>query len=528
MTLRLEGRRVFIASPGGLETERGVVRDSITKFNRINGATAGVIFIDQGWEETPPGVGRAQSQINETLDLCDFLVVLLADQWGSPPGGEHYGSGTEEEFMRSVEHLADTGKNMRDVHVYFRSVAADRLADPGPELSKVLRFKRFLEESHKFLHGGTFDSPEALATKFEGSLRKWSAPLDEKIPMMIDLSNLPTIVTPVEVDTLQAALDAASSGKTVQAEILFAKASQAGDLRALVESARFARRRGLLDDAIKLNQQVVAAVSPLKNRTAEQSAHLVSALANIGVIYRKKGDLAQSIRSLNEAIEAGNGAPQPLFHEVAYALDNLGHSLGQTGQYSEARAAFARAIDERRAGGEDGVALPSRLNLGWLALRAGDFQEALTTFMSAESDSRNAHPVELANCLAGLGDALIRLEHPVEAIPRLKEALDINRTIANSDGIGIASGLLARAYAAADDVVSADTAIQETLQESENSGNLIGLATGHWAKALTSRARGDAPQAQTDFAEALRLARSTGNASLIRAIERSQLDAGDA
>jgi tetratricopeptide (TPR) repeat protein len=527
MTLALDGRRVFIASPTGLESERTLVRETIAKFNRAFAVPQGVVFIDEGWEESPPGVGRAQSLINETLDPCDFLIVLLADKWGSPPGGNQYTSGTEEEFMRAVGHLADPTKNMRDIHVYFRSIPADRLADPGPELAKVLDFKTKLQESGQFMHGGTFDSREGLAAKIEGSLRKWSIDLDEKVPLTIDLESPPSTALGATGDLLEAAVSAASSGKTVQAEILFAKASQTGDLKALIEFARFSRRRGLYDDAIALNQQVVAALSPRASRTVEEAAYLVRALANIGVIHRKKGDLARSIRSLEEAIDAGSGAPQPIFDDVAYALDNLGHSLGQIGQYTEARDAFNRAIEERRAGGEDGIALSSQLNLGWLALRAGNFEDARETFKRAETGARTAGPGELANCLAGLGDALMKLQRPREAIPHLKEALAINHEISNSDGIGIASGLLARAFAAVDDLSSADDAIRETLRESEASGSVIGLATGYWGKALINTARDHTTQAQVDFEEALKLSRSTGNVALTKAIERSRLDAGN-
>src|SRR5713101_4392231 len=153
MPADLKGVRVFIASPRGLDEERRIFRDTLNAFSQNDAIWRGVSFIPMGWEDALPGSGRPQSKINDDLRRCDFVILVLHDRWGTPPGVTGYTSGTEEEYEVARECLQSDAHPMQDIVVLFKSVDADRLSDPGNELQKVLAFKLALEKNQSMLFG---------------------------------------------------------------------------------------------------------------------------------------------------------------------------------------------------------------------------------------------------------------------------------------------------------------------------------------------------------------------------------------
>ncbi|SFR99473.1 Tetratricopeptide repeat-containing protein [Agrococcus baldri] len=520
MPIELQGRQVFIASPSGLDPERDAVRQALRIFNRSDAMREGVIFIDRGWEETPPGVGRAQTLINRLIEPCDFMLVVLGERWGTPPGESKFSSGTEEEFYYALDLLAAVNSDMRDIHVYFRTIAPELLRDPGDELKKVLAFKQRLQESQKILYS-TFDTDENLALRVHRSLREWSGTLSARSPMVIDMPGSFADFERASVDPLEAALEAETQGATVRAEILFAQAAEDGDPAALVASARFARRRGLLEDATEQNKHAVAALSARRDRSSDEDSALVSAMANIGVIARSQGDIERSIAALEEAIRLAESSPHDVTEQLTYALDNLGHSLAHISHLDEARAAYERAGDARRIAGDPRHALMTSLHLGWLALKNSQPEIAAANFESAAAELED-DPVEMARCLSGWGDALVQVGRADEAVEKLDRSLEINKELGNSNGISIASGLLARAYANLGDGDAEQAAIEETIRQSERSGSAIGRATGLRLQAERFARLGDQVSALRSFETAEEVANASGNAPLASAIANSR------
>lgn len=520
MALSLSGRQIFLASPGGLRSERDRLRKTIEHRNHASAYWHGVAFIARGWEEVAGGLGRPQALINEIVDECDYTVVILADRWGSCPGDADYSSGTEEEFMLSLDLRAKDDKNLRDVLVLFRSIPDPQIADPGAELQKVLAFKKRLEDSKQILFD-TFDSLDSLQEKFEKALVKWEKPWKERVALRITLPPATEAPSPASVqDPLAHALEFAAAGQLVQAEMLFARAVQNDNPQALSEFARFLRRQGRLNDSRALNMRVVEDLAGRANLSAEETGFLSDSLANIGVILRKQGKLADSARTLREAVAVVRGASSPLPSHLAYALDNLGHTQAQLGQIPGAGASFAEAERVRIEAGDEQGRLASLLNQGWMLTRARRFNEALDRFSSAETLARDRNDEEsLANALAGRGSCLQKLGRAQLAIAPLTTALEINTRLNASDGIGIAAGLLARAHLEAGDTDAAARAARETLESSQTSTNLTGLATAKWVLAQIDRAEQRMVTANQLFEEAISLAQRGGNTSLTRAIE---------
>lgn len=163
--------RVFIASPGGLEQERERFREIINEYNETDALEGGVLFFPIGWELTIRGMGRPQKLINDDIRRCDYCLLVLHDRWGTPPSPDtSFTSGTEEEYALA-RTLVSAG-TMLDLVVLFKSVDASRLADPGPQLQKVLDFKRSLE-GEKELFYGSYDDVAGFERIFRRQLSSW-------------------------------------------------------------------------------------------------------------------------------------------------------------------------------------------------------------------------------------------------------------------------------------------------------------------------------------------------------------------
>ncbi|MEV8058912.1 DUF4062 domain-containing protein [Streptomyces antimycoticus] len=139
---------VFIASPGDVSGEREAVRKTAESLNNLHSAVSTVRVRVTGWEHVQPEHERPQEVINELVDECDIFIGMLHKKWGSPTG--QYDSGFEEEYERALERRKATGSP--DIAIYFKRVEQDFLADPGEQLTKVLKFQRRFQEDHSALY----------------------------------------------------------------------------------------------------------------------------------------------------------------------------------------------------------------------------------------------------------------------------------------------------------------------------------------------------------------------------------------
>jgi len=166
--------RVFIASPGDLDEERKVFRDTIDELNEIKCSQMGLHLEPLGWEDTLPGKGRPQEIINDDIRRCDLFVLILWKWWGTPTG--LYSSGIEEEFHITRQQNNTTGKP--HILLYFKKVPPEMMADPGEQLQQVLAFRKQIEEERSFLFKSFYDSYE-LERLIRAHISRW---LDGKEP----------------------------------------------------------------------------------------------------------------------------------------------------------------------------------------------------------------------------------------------------------------------------------------------------------------------------------------------------------
>ncbi|MCC3303710.1 DUF4062 domain-containing protein [Sneathiella sp. HT1-7] len=157
--------KVFLGSPGDLQKERERARSIVEEENKNHAYNHGYQIELVGWEDTVAQARRAQATINRELDQCEYFIGMMWQKWGTAPGGEGhpYTSGFEEEFRRSMDRKRATEKP--EIALLFKKPTEELLADPGPEITKVLKFKKEIVDA-KELTFQEFDKLDEFATKF--------------------------------------------------------------------------------------------------------------------------------------------------------------------------------------------------------------------------------------------------------------------------------------------------------------------------------------------------------------------------
>ena len=155
---------VFLASPIDVLAERTVAQEVVSRLNKGVGRHFGLHIDLHMWEDIGPGYGDPQQRINPDVDECDLFIGLLWERWGNPTA--KYSSGFEEEFERAVSRRRSTGRP--EIWLVFKAPRAEKLDEPGPELSKVLKFRESLKSSRE-VHFAQVKNGDA----WRGELQNW-------------------------------------------------------------------------------------------------------------------------------------------------------------------------------------------------------------------------------------------------------------------------------------------------------------------------------------------------------------------
>jgi HEAT repeat protein len=188
---------VFLASPGDLKDERARAEHVVAELNSSFGVV-GIRIELLKWEQSTPGYGRPQEQINAMVDECDIFVGLLWKKWGMPTGEST--SGFHEEFQRATARRKRDGRP--DIWLSFKDIPRDQLKDPGEDLRKVLDFQKQQEDLREILFA------RFKTTKiWEQDFRKWLT--KRLVPLAITASlNATKPSTNTQVATTQQNLNA--------------------------------------------------------------------------------------------------------------------------------------------------------------------------------------------------------------------------------------------------------------------------------------------------------------------------------
>jgi tetratricopeptide (TPR) repeat protein len=268
----------------------------------------------------------------------------------------------------------------------------------------------------------------------------------------------------------------ASLGLTTQAEAAFARAAQNENPGELESYAKFMRRTGQLQRAFELNEQILTLPGVVVSQNPERIAVRSRALANMGLITRKQGDLRRSRELLDEAVITAREAGKDWVEALNYALDLRGITLERLGMMTEATTDFEESLIHRRDASDDDGQAKSLVNLARIARRSGDDAKVVSYLHEAiRLLGPDGPEPALANALASLAEALTE-DSPSEAESFFNQALDINEQLKNSDGISVVSGGLAQLHIAEGDVASARRDAERAMEVSTASANREGIA----------------------------------------------------
>lgn len=534
MATNLTGINVFIASPGNLADERKQFVRIIEQVNRDAARAAGITFIPKGWEYAFAGVGRPQALINEQVEESDYLIVVLWDRWGRPPGGSsNYTSGTEEEFRVAKQCLQSLDKPMRDIVVLFKGVDSRQLSDPGTQLRRVLDFKDELETTRELLYSN-FDSSDEFEDGIRTHLHHWIRDWQGGVPpakrhSVVESANITesemqsTDAEPISADGSEMSLaaqakDAFHRGRLTKAEELFASAVSGGyDREALTENLRFLRKSG------RLTAAETAATDFLKDaRDADDPVGEIEALANLGILKRQQGDNDAAMVYFDQAVQSARElAADPLADEQtrlealstqAFLLDNQSLSLRrQAGRSAEALVKLdeARRIQDR-AGDRRGAG-HTCVNTGMLLLRLGKLDEA-------ENSLREALAIfEELEYVNGQALALSGLAELYEAKGEYRQALEsLNRSVAVTpehipNRVVLHYGTLARILIKLGDIERAREYAAQCARYSQELGTAESQANALHCQAQVAMADSNFEVAKSLLNDALELFREVSN-----------------
>ena len=484
----LKVTRVFIASPGDLNAERGMFPDVIEKVNRIKAKSTGVLLEAVGWEDTLPGKGRPQRKINEDVKNSHLIVMLLWKRWGSSTG--EYSSGFEEEY-----EVAST--NDKETWLYFRDIPDDMLADPGEQLQEVLEFRSKIESEKKYLFR-RYEEENAWKERFTEDLCRW---LDGAPPVTFQsfppgpgafesekvteyeqrIERLERELGRIRTEQIRGAYtwakeawEYADAGHITKAEEYFARAIAVYPAPGIVNNyGLFLMRIGALKKAEERFVQTMKIGEIIGDKTACANAY-----GNLGILYKTRGDLkgAEKMHKRSLAIEEELGRKEGMASDYG----NLGILYATRGDLKGAEKMHEKSLAiSEELGRKEGMAAAYG-NLGILYKTRGDLKGA-----------EKMH----------------------------KRSLAISEELGRKEGMASAYGNLGILYAARGDLKGAEKMYKKSLAIEEELGRKEGMASDYGNLGSLYMIRGDLKGAEKMYKKSLAIFTSLGSKAMIRKMQ---------
>jgi Domain of unknown function (DUF4062) len=141
---RLERLRVFVASPGDVQAERGHAQAVADELNRGIAAEAGFVLEVVRWEtHSRPDMGRPEQLILDQIGHYDLFVGIMWRRFGTPTGVA--GSGTEEEFDHALRAWHRSGQPRMLCYFSLAASAPPATVDEAEQLLTVVKFRAQVE-----------------------------------------------------------------------------------------------------------------------------------------------------------------------------------------------------------------------------------------------------------------------------------------------------------------------------------------------------------------------------------------------
>jgi tetratricopeptide (TPR) repeat protein len=508
--------KVFIASPSDLAVERRAFKDVIDELNQGYGRGAHVTFEPLGWEDALAAVGqRSQSVINKDIDACDVFVLVMWRRWGQEaPDAKPYSSYTEEEFHRALARFEKDGKPT--IFVFFKNIDAGQMADPGPQLAKVLAFRKQLEETRKVLHRG-FDDEKSFGAEIDKHLTAFvegkSETIDgdralpiipDSIQVELEKHREETKRALTELEQLRGEAERAKrEAEQARAEAKDAIA-EADAAKRVAESTAAAQLLKLAEDAAK------AALEGRIEDARQGFAKALDGTTNTRVLYlgyeffRRIGELAEAERLLRRWLAiSGLDAETP---STAAAYGNLGVIMQIRCDLDGSEAMHRKALEIYEK-----LKLPAGMaiaygNLGLILKTRGDLDGSEVMHRKSLAIGEKLNYLE---CIADQYDNLGLIFQArgdldgAEAMHR--KALEIDEKLGRLEGMANQYGNLGLILQTRGDLDGAEKMHRKSLAIEEKLSRLEGIASDYAALGLILQTRGDLDGAEAMHRKALEI-----------------------
>lgn len=520
---------VFIASPSDLSNERQYFKDAIRQLNVGFGDGAGVEFIPLGWEDTLAVTGRrSQGIINQEIDKCDVFILTLYRRWGQEaPDAKPYSSYTEEEFHRALERWRIEGKP--EIFVFFKRVDAESEADPGPQLKKVMEFRRQLEETRSVLYR-YFDEKKSFINEIDRHLRAFAKgelpPAAEQCDIVVlnlaaleEIDKLKKITKQKELEAekardaeqqavfklesrdLQLAEDAAMLSKEGNIEFARQKfamlAVESMNLRVLSFAHEFFIRIGDLDSALMVIQKWLN-LSGQDSNTIDTAA----GYGNLGNLYLTRGE----IECAEEMYQKSLAINQALGHKegMANQYGNLGNLYKIRGELEFAEDMHQKSLlINEMLDCKEGMAV-NYCNLGNICHTRGELERAEEMYQkSLAINERLGRKEGVANQYGNLGN-VYKTRGELELAEKMyKKSLSVNEMLGFKEGMASNYGNLGNLYQTLGELEHAEEMYRKSLAIEVALGRKEGMASDYGNLGNLYQTRGELERAEEMYQKSM-------------------------
>lgn len=474
--------RVFIASPGDCSRERERVRQVIDEVSLRNLSDDLSQIETVGWEQVPGTARRPQEVINDDLRRCDYLIVLLKDNWGSEPGSRWgYSSGTEEELFTGLLELQDRHAPMRDVFIIF--------LEGGTPSREIAALRDQLNTTHGLMYEPAASEAQLVAA-VKRRVHAWAKDISPKQPRHVPL-------TPSSGQDVLAAdaarrdgLKLADMGLLDEAADKLSHAASFQDPAAMLDYARFLARGAKYDAAKTLYEKVIKLQSSTPGAVFSGAA--AEAYSSLGKLAQRQGDPTTAIHHHRCAIDLISGGDIRSRQVSSDVYDALGLAYQDAGSYSDALVAFEKAIEIRSTLADPARLAQSHVNIGRRKLHLGDLASGAAHSETALALLRDGAPSPLLANATVLRAQLYAAENDyTSAIDSAQEALALNRQFGNRAGQAVCLNVIAQNHLAKGEMAAASTSAQYCLELNVQSRNPSGQAAAHHLLAKIARTNRD-------------------------------------
>lgn len=521
MPRQLTCLRVFLASPGGLADEREAFRNVVRQYSDEEAIPRGVLFLPVGWEDALSGVGRPQSLINEDVRTADYFILLLWDRWGTPPetNAMRYASGSEEEYHVALACRDAAEEPMRQLVMMFKAVDPRQLSDPGPQLQRVIQFRREIESQKTHLYC-TFDTTESFRSAIRRHLAAWlrdvergvagqHLPFSEVLPDGIagDLESPDQTPRDHARGLLTAeAWRMADEGRVTEAEIEFARVT-GGTTHpdSLVQYAGFLLRVGRVEQAKVLLERAAAASTEVNDGEA-----LARSRMNLGNVLGLQGDLDGAEKAYRESVEMQQELG--LAESACPAYLNLADVLRARGHLDRAEEMYRASIVSAEELGLQERLAHAYLSLGNLYDARGDSPGADRMYHTALRINVDlGRKIGIANCYGSLGNMLVARGDLATAEEMYTKSLEIHEELRNMEGVANSQGNLGMVLLARGDLDGAETMFTRSLDIDEQLGGSMGVSRDLLSLGRVLEAKGDLGGAEEMYRKSLATSERSGH-----------------